>query len=498
MSNRYEIVVPTIGRPCLQTLLRALAPQGIEGRVILVDDRRDRSAPLLPEGPPEGLTVEVVEAAASGPSSARNLGWRRSDRDWVAFLDDDVVPAPDWADRLGEDIAACGPEVAATQGRLHVPLPAHRRPTDWERNVAGLEQARWATADMAYRRAALERVGGFDERFTRAYREDADLGLRVVADGWRIMEGHRSVTHPVRPAPWHVSIGKQAGNADDALMDRLHGRDWRARAGAPRGGRRRHLGTAAAASSMLMAVAAGRRRPAALAGVAWGLATADLAWRRIAPGPRTASEVASMVATSVVLPLAAAGHWLTGRRRARRLTAGQTRTAVDAVLFDRDGTLVVDVPYNGDPDRVRPVPGAREALDRLRAYGIRVAVVSNQSGIARGVITPHQAESVSARVAELLGPFDAVLTCPHGPDDGCECRKPRPGMVVRAAADLGVEPGRCAVVGDIGSDVAAATAAGAMPILVPTAATRHDEVDAAPTVVPNLAAAVDLLLRSVP
>ena len=74
--------------------------------------------------------------------------------------------------------------VAGSQGRIRVPLPRDRRPTDWERNVAGLEHARWATADLAYRRAALEAVGGFDERFPRAYREDADLGLRLVARGW--------------------------------------------------------------------------------------------------------------------------------------------------------------------------------------------------------------------------------------------------------------------------------------------------------------------------
>ena len=77
--------------------------------------------------------------------------------------------------------------MAATQGRIVVPVPA--RPTDWERNVSGLEHARWATADMAYRRDVLAAVGGFDERFPRAYREDADLGLRVTAAGWRIVDG---------------------------------------------------------------------------------------------------------------------------------------------------------------------------------------------------------------------------------------------------------------------------------------------------------------------
>lgn len=165
-----------------------------------------------------------------------------------------------------------------------------------------------------------------------------------------------------------------------------------------------------------------------------------------------------------------------------------------AVLFDRDGTLVVDVPYNGDPDLVQPLPGAAEALQRLRAAGVRTAVVSNQSGVASGLLTAGQVEAVNRRVAELLGPLGPVLYCPHGPDDGCCCRKPAPGLVRQAARALDVPVERCAVVGDIGADVAAALAAGARPVLVPTAVTRPQEVAAAPEVAPDLTAAVRLLL----
>jgi histidinol-phosphate phosphatase family protein len=169
-----------------------------------------------------------------------------------------------------------------------------------------------------------------------------------------------------------------------------------------------------------------------------------------------------------------------------------------AVLLDRDGTLVVDVPYNGDPVRVKPVPGARAALDRLRAAGLPTAVVSNQSGVARGLLTTEQVAAVNARVDELLGPFDAVVVCEHGPDDGCACRKPRPGLVLEAARRLGVDPARCVLVGDIGTDVEAARAAGARPVLVPTAVTRPEEVAAAPEVADDLAAAVELVLDAHP
>lgn len=171
-----------------------------------------------------------------------------------------------------------------------------------------------------------------------------------------------------------------------------------------------------------------------------------------------------------------------------------TREPVQAVLCDRDGTLIVDVPYNGDPDRVAPLATVPGALARLRAAGLPVAVVSNQSGIARGDFTHHDLVRVMYRVDELLGPFEAIVWCPHGPDDGCACRKPAPGMVHDVAERLGVAPQRCAVIGDIAADVEAAEAAGAWGILVPTERTLPAEVEAAPHVAADFAAAVDLIL----
>jgi HAD superfamily hydrolase (TIGR01662 family) len=167
---------------------------------------------------------------------------------------------------------------------------------------------------------------------------------------------------------------------------------------------------------------------------------------------------------------------------------------LQAVLFDRDGTLVHDVPYNGDPAAVHPVEGAKEALDRLRAAGVRVGVVTNQSGLARGLLTTDQVAAVNARVDELLGPFDVWEVCPHAPAAGCACRKPRPGMIVAALAQLGAVPEQSALIGDIGSDVAAAQAAGTRVVLVPTDQTLPAEVAAAPEVRPYLAAAIDALL----
>ncbi len=167
---------------------------------------------------------------------------------------------------------------------------------------------------------------------------------------------------------------------------------------------------------------------------------------------------------------------------------------IEAVLCDRDGTLVVDVPYNGDPARVEVVPGVPAALGALRAAGLPVAIVTNQSGLALGRFTATDLAAVNGRVEQVLGPFPVVAVCPHGPADGCSCRKPAAGLVLEAAARLGVPPERCVVIGDTGADVAAASAAGAQAVLVPTSVTRPEEVVAAPVVAATFAEAVRLVL----
>jgi histidinol-phosphate phosphatase family protein len=412
--------------------------------------------------------------------------------EWVAFLDDDVVPGAGWTARLARDLDGLAEDVGASQGRIEVPLPADRRPTDAERGTAGLADARWITADMAYRRAALQRVGGFDERFGRAYREDADLALRVIAAGYRIVEGHRRTVHPVRPSGPLASVRAQRGNADDALMRRRHGSGWRHRIGDGAGRLSRHGLTTAAAAIALGAAARRHPRVAGAAGFAWAALTAEFALHRILPGPRTADEISAMLATSIAIPPAACWHRMAGELRWRRAPPA---TAVPAaVLFDRDDTLVHDVPYNADPAAVAPVPGAREVLDRLRDIGIPIGVVTNQSGVARGMISREQLERVNTRVTELLGPFDTWCICCHGEDHGCGCRKPAPGLVKDAAAALGVPVDRCVVIGDTGADITAAAAAGARGILVPTARTLRQEIRTAAEVALDITAAVELAL----
>ncbi len=311
-----DVVIPTIGRPSLETLLDSLARAAPEfrGRVILVDDRRgERSALNLENVDPRlRRRIDVYRGTAQGPAAARNVGWRRSQADWICFLDDDVTVSADWYAALFDDLARAIPDAAASQAIVNVPLASNRAPTDWERNVAQLSTAAWITADMAYRRRVLEQVGGFDERFRRAYREDSDLALRVFAAGYTIVRGSRRTVHPVRQGDGWISVRMQAGNADDVLMYVSHGSDWRRKAQASAGAWPWHVATVTAASLAIAGAAA------------WLALTARFAAERIAPGPRTAREVSTMIGTSAIIPFAAVYYRLCGYasirawRRARR------------------------------------------------------------------------------------------------------------------------------------------------------------------------------------
>ena len=154
-------------------------------------------------------------------------------------------------------------------------------------------------------------------------------------------------------------------------------------------------------------------------------------------------------------------------------------TGQRAVLLDRDGTLTVEGEWLTRRQDLRLVPGAAAALARLAERGWKLVLVTNQSAIARGLLTPAQLDEIHAELAEQLAAqgarLDALYSCPHHPSAGlgeyrveCECRKPRPGLVLQAARELGLDLARCWMVGDAARDLEAGWAAGVPGILVAT------------------------------
>jgi HAD superfamily hydrolase (TIGR01662 family) len=498
-DTSYDLVIPTIGRESLWTLLHALRwmPEPKPEHIVVVDDRASCAGPLWlyadALGDLAGRT-RVVRSGGRGPAATRNAGWRTGHAPWVVFVDDDVVPTGMWTSALQRDLVRLPPHVAASQGQITVPLPRDRRPTDRERTVARIAGAPWITADMAVRRSVLEHIGGFDERFPRAYREDSDLALRILDAGWELTYGTRAAVHLTSPASGWISIPQQAGNADDALMRQLHGPAWRQRIGAARGRLRIHVLTVAAAAVAAGGLAAGAWPLASIGGAVWTASTVVFFAQRSWDGPTDARTLGTMLATSAVIPFAAVWHRLAGTWRWRHVRRAADVGVPAAVLLDRDGTLIADVPHNADPARVRPLPGAREGVARLRAAGISIAVVTNQAGLAEGKPSHADFEAVNRRIEEMLGPLGPWCVCPHAERDGCGCRKPAAGLIRQAAAALGVSASACVVIGDTEADLAAADAVGARGILVPNARTRRDEIARAKEVAPTVDAAVRLVL----
>lgn len=175
------------------------------------------------------------------------------------------------------------------------------------------------------------------------------------------------------------------------------------------------------------------------------------------------------------------------------------------ILLDRDGVINFDSPnYIKDADEWLPIPGALESIARLKQAGLMVGVCTNQSGIGRGLLTEAALARVhgkfTARLARLGGTLDALIHCPHHPDDGCWCRKPRPGMLIEAMTRLGVTPTETIYVGDSVRDVEAARAAGCRAALVLTgkggAAVETARALGVSDVVDDLAALVQILLNT--
>lgn len=300
---RVSVVVPTYRRPApLARCLDALAGQDLDPagyEILVADDAASEPTRRQVEAFARRCRAPVRYLAvvgSHGPAAARNVGWRAAGGEVVAFTDDDCLPDPRW---LTEALAAFRAGVAAVVGRTVVPLP--EPPTDYERNEAGLESAEFVTANCLVRRDELEAVGGFDERFRAAWREDSDLHFALLRRGARIVKAPAAVVvHPVRPAPWGVSLTQQRKALFNALLFKKHPDLYRRRirAGPPWG----YYATVASLAVAPASAMLGRTAPAIAAVAVWAALTARFCLRRLRRTSRAPGHVLEMAVTSALIP----------------------------------------------------------------------------------------------------------------------------------------------------------------------------------------------------
>ena len=171
-----------------------------------------------------------------------------------------------------------------------------------------------------------------------------------------------------------------------------------------------------------------------------------------------------------------------------------------AVFIDRDGTIMEDCDYCSDPKDVRIFPGVLEALQRLKSRGFKLIVITNQSGIGRGLLKLDQYRAVEAEVLRQLGDglIDATYFCPDAPGQHSNCRKPAPGMIVKAARDYQIDLSHSFLIGDKEIDVQCAHNAGVRAIRVQTGIQHEVTGSTADWVADNLPAAVEIILDGAP
>ena len=270
MSPRVSVVVPSCGRAellarCLQALENQSLPRD-DYEIVVADDSKLRS----------------------GPAAARNRGWRQARAPIVAFTDDDTVPDPEWLER---GLEAMKDHVDAVTGRVIMPIP--EEPTDYERDAQGMERSEFVTANCLVRKRVLERLGGFDESFRMAWREDSDLHFRLLRSGARLVHAPRAVVvHPVRPAGWGVSVKQQRKVMYDALLFKKHRALYRQR-----------IRSAARWDYYLIVaslIAAALGLGSAL--IVWAALTLAFFWQRIKGASKRPAHLAEILLTSVLIP----------------------------------------------------------------------------------------------------------------------------------------------------------------------------------------------------
>jgi glycosyltransferase involved in cell wall biosynthesis len=301
-----SVVVPTYKRPellsrCLEALANQRFPKD-QYEVLVCDDaaspatrRQVEALQAQWSGRPALRYLPVV--GSRGPAGARNLGWRNARGEIIAFTDDDTIAQPDW---LGHGVLAMRPHLAAVTGVTEMPLPDP--PSDYERDAAGLTRSEFITANCFVRRTALMVVGGFDPRYTMAWREDSDLHFALLDHGFSVQRAPDArVLHPMRPVRFAAGLGMQKKVMFDMLLRKKYPLLYRSRIRAhpPRF----YLGVTLAAVAAVALALSGYFGAALAAAGAWLALSVHFFLRRLRGTRRSLQNMADLAITSACIPL---------------------------------------------------------------------------------------------------------------------------------------------------------------------------------------------------
>lgn len=308
---QISVVIPTYKRPhLLRRCLAALATQSLPSNhfeVLVISDGPDaetrKTVNELAHSNPSFAPLQLPHR--KGPAAARNLGWQSASSDLIAFTDDDTVPDKDWLQQILK--AYNGEEAIAYSGCVIVPQSPS--PTDYEKNTAGLETADFVTANCCCTKAALQKAGGFDERFSMAWREDSDLHFRLLLNRIPVEKLPQAVVvHPVRKAAWGVSLKEQKKGLFDALLYKKYPQLYRTkiRSSPPWN----YYGMAAAVVLALAALLLHQRGSFLVAFIIWFLLLLQFVYKRLQQTSKAFPHVAEMILTSACIPfLSLYWHW---------------------------------------------------------------------------------------------------------------------------------------------------------------------------------------------
>ena len=304
---RISVVIPTFKRPNL--LLRCLHS------ILQQDFRLDRFEIIVVSDGEDPATNHALNSLPfnkfpliryyslpqkAGPAAARNLGWLLAQGELVVFTDDDCIPAANWLNAMWAAYQRQGLTEVAFSGNTVVPIKEH--PTDYEKNISQLASAEFITANCACTRKALQQVDGFDERFKMAWREDSDLQFKFIQSGIPILKVPGAiVTHPVRKAPWGVSIKEERKGMFNALLYKKYPRLYKEKI-QPSPPWHYY-----AISVFLVLLIAGlitdKSVPKYTGMIGWLVLTTWFTWKRLHSTSHSLPHVTEMMFTSAVIPV---------------------------------------------------------------------------------------------------------------------------------------------------------------------------------------------------